>query len=103
MPPFAPAVLAGQCGGFAAVAYNWASHWRVCVYDGIDAGALVGSEAESDTKSFCNQTSFTMIGGQVPASCQGSLVISPLLSMLDASCPPVDAATDGHSSDAPTD
>jgi hypothetical protein len=101
--PFGPAVRAGQCGGLAAVAYDWTSHWKVCVYDGIDAGTLVGSEAENDTQNFCNRTSFTAIGGQVPDSCQGSLNISPLLAMLDASCPSADATTDGLSSDAPVE
>ncbi len=99
---FAPALRAGQCGGLAAVAYNWQSHWKVCVYDGVDSGTLVGVEAENDITSFCNNTSFTVIGGRVPDSCRGSLSISPLLATLDASCPTADAATDAEGDSVPS-
>lgn len=102
----APAVFAGSCGGLAAVAYSYGNHWKICVYDGADAGSLVGVGAENDIDSFCNQTAYTVIGGQVPDSCMTMTnYVSPVLTQLDASCPAADAATDasGDGADAPAD
>jgi hypothetical protein len=62
----APVVFAGSCGGLAAVAYSYGNTWKLCVYDGVDAGTLIGAGAESDIDSFCNQTAYTVTGGQVP-------------------------------------
>jgi hypothetical protein len=102
----APAVFAGSCGGLAAVAYSYGNHWKVCVYDGVDAGSLVGIGAENDIDSFCNQTAATVTAGQVPDACMTMTSnVSPVLSELDASCPAADAATDaaGDGGDAGAD
>jgi hypothetical protein len=100
---FPPATFAGACGGLSAVAISFTTHWKLCVYDGVDAGSLVGAAGENDVDSFCDQTASTIVGGQVPDACMSSPeYFSALLSPVDASCPPADAAAEGGP-DASTD
>jgi hypothetical protein len=104
---FAPGTFAGACGGLSAVAFSFTTHSKLCVYDGVDAGSLVGAADQNDVGSFCAQSSYILVGGQVPDDCIApSAYVSPLLSAVDASCPPGDAAAEGGpdaSMDASTD
>jgi len=100
---FPPATFSGVCGGLPAVALSFSTHWKLCVYDGVDAGTLVGASGENDIDSFCDQTAYVIVGGQVPEACMSnSSYFSALLSPVDASCPRGDAATEGGP-DASTD
>lgn len=51
------------------IVVQWMPHYWFCVYDGADAGTLVGAEFVSDIDEFCNDTSSVTIGGQVPTTC----------------------------------
>jgi hypothetical protein len=89
---------AGRCGTLAFVAYYGGTFGSfTCYYDGVDAGALVGAETNSDySDPVCGGIHK---GGQVPDSC-------PLLGdALDASCLQFDAGTDsfGDGPDATAD
>jgi hypothetical protein len=100
---FPPATFAGACGGLSAVAVSFTTHSKLCVYDGVDAGSLVGAAGQNDVDSFCGQTSYIIVGGQVPDACIAqSAYVSDLLTPVDASCPPGDAAAEGGP-DASTD
>jgi hypothetical protein len=90
-------VSAGRCGGRAAVAYDWVTHWQLCTYDGADAGSLVGALVEMDDNGFCNGSAYLMSAGQVPKSCDPS-ALTPVVT-----CSPgdggADAAVDAPGSD----
>jgi hypothetical protein len=62
-----------SCGSLAAVVHG-APPWAFCLYQGGDAGALVGAQSISDVQEMCNSTSFTTTGGEVPASCYGQIL-----------------------------
>lgn len=99
----ASGTFAGVCGGLSAVAFSFTTHSKLCVYDGVDAGSLVGAVGQNDVNTFCGQTSYIIVGGQVPDDCiASSAYVSPLLSAVDASCPSGDAAAEGGP-DASTD
>jgi hypothetical protein len=57
-----------KCGGLDAVVYGGDTHWGLCLYD--DAGTLVGSQGESDTNEFCNNTDYLINSGNVPCECR---------------------------------
>jgi hypothetical protein len=61
---------AGSCGAFTALMYGGRPHYSYCIYDGADAGTLIGAVAVTDISEFCNQTSYLMTAGQVPPSCE---------------------------------
>lgn len=81
-------VSAGRCGGLAAVAYDWGSHWQLCTYGGADAGSLVGALVEEDINAFCDQSAYLLSAGQVPMSCDPSALT------LVVTCSPGDGASD---------
>jgi hypothetical protein len=100
---FQPPMFAGACGGLSAVAVSFTTTSKLCVYDGVDAGSLVGAADQNDVNYFCDRTSYIIVGGQVPDDCiASSAYVSPLLLAVDASCPPGDAAAEGGA-DASTD
>ncbi len=66
-------VSSATCGGLAAIAIGGPPHWSFCLYQGVDAGALVGAQNITDIPELCNNTSDTITGGQVPASCSQAI------------------------------
>jgi hypothetical protein len=66
-------VSSATCDGLAAIAQGGPPHWSFCVYQGVDAGALVGAQSITDIPELCNNTSDTITGGQVPASCSQAI------------------------------
>jgi len=63
-----------SCGSLAAIVHGGPPHWSFCLYQGVDAGALVGAQNLTDIPERCNNTSYTTTGGEVPASCSLQLV-----------------------------
>ncbi|MGH7438160.1 MAG: hypothetical protein ACRENE_20950 [Polyangiaceae bacterium] len=76
-------VSAGHCAGYAALAYNWQTHWQLCTYDDADGGALVGALVEADDNAFCDGTDYLLRAGQV-----SSMSCDPYRLTAVASCPP---------------
>jgi hypothetical protein len=62
-----------SCGPFAAIAHGGPPHWSFCLYRGEDGGTLVGAQSITDVNELCNNTSDTITGGQVPASCSNAI------------------------------
>jgi hypothetical protein len=67
-------VSTATCSSLPVVVISWMPHYYFCVYDGVDAGALVGAEAISDIDEFCNGTAYIETGGQVPATCLSEVI-----------------------------
>jgi hypothetical protein len=96
----------GSCEGLHVIVHEWGTHRRACVYEGIGAAALVGAAASNDVPSFCNQTSWDIIGGRVPASCDLTAYVSSLADK-EVICTPDagvhDAGADGTALDGAAD
>jgi hypothetical protein len=66
-----------NCYGF--VRFDWGTHSKTCYYGGQSPNGryervtdLIGMMVSDDVPSYCNQTSYTLRGGDVPASCDGN-------------------------------
>jgi hypothetical protein len=70
---FAFGVSTASCRSLAAIVYGGPPHYKFCLYSGVDAGALIGAEVVTDFPELCNNTAETIVGGQVPPSCQNEI------------------------------
>jgi hypothetical protein len=63
-------ITAAPCGSLVAVIQGGRPHYSFCLYEGVDAGALVGTQRVTDNDEYCN----VLTGGQVPATCNDQIL-----------------------------
>lgn len=66
-------VSASSCGPLEAISYGLPPHFYFCLYDGADAGTLVGAGQVTDVASFCGDAAFMVVGGNVPSACPDAI------------------------------
>lgn len=99
-------VSRSSCGPFVAIAYGLPPGFYFCLYDSADGGSLVGAETINDVSLPCpctgpspemcdaaSRSSFTTVGGSVPASCADAVYATLHGTGADASM--LDCANDG--------
>jgi hypothetical protein len=59
----------GTCEGLHVIVYDGGTHRHACAYQGAGAAPLVAAATSDDVPTFCNGTSWDIVGGSVPASC----------------------------------
>ena len=82
--PSGNGVSTAACGSLVAIVYGAPPHYSFCVYQGVDAGALVGAQRVTDFPELCNNTSEVITAGQVPAACNNNSAIYLQLGVADS-------------------